>query len=100
MPSAFCYSCCLHFAAMFGQGFRANLEIPTMQWPRRTRLSEQSLCAGLYLLLAAGTTVIPERLRLTRYKLWMRIVLTAWWVVILLGVATYARWYIPNLFRR
>jgi Ca2+/H+ antiporter len=57
-------------------------------------------CAGLYILLAAGTTLMPERLRLTRYKLWMRVVLAGWWAVILLGVATYARWYIPNLFRR
>lgn len=57
-------------------------------------------CAGLYILLAAGTTLMPEKLRLTRYKLWMRIVLAAWWAVILLGVATYARWYVPNLFRR
>jgi uncharacterized membrane protein YozB (DUF420 family) len=56
--------------------------------------------AGLYILLAAGTTLMPEKLRLTRYKLWMRTVLIAWWVVILLGVVTYARWYIPNLFRR
>jgi len=57
-------------------------------------------CAALYILLAAGTTLMPEKLRLARYKLWMRAVLTAWWAVILLGVSTYARWYIPNLFRR
>ncbi len=57
-------------------------------------------CAGVYILLAAGTTLMPEKLRLTRYKLWMRTVLIAWWAVIFLGVATYARWYIPNLFRR
>jgi uncharacterized membrane protein YozB (DUF420 family) len=57
-------------------------------------------CAALYILLAAGTTLMPEKLRLTRYKLWMRIVLIAWWAVLLLGVTTYARWYIPNLFRR
>jgi len=56
-------------------------------------------CAALYILLAAGTTLLPEKLRLTRYKLWMRIVLVAWWVVILLGMATYARWYIPRLSR-
>jgi len=56
-------------------------------------------CAGLYILLAAGTTLMPERLRLTRYKLWMRIVLAAWWIVILLGIATYTRWYLPKLFR-
>jgi hypothetical protein len=57
-------------------------------------------CAALYILLAAGTTLMPEKLRLTRYKLWMRVVLAGWWAVILLGVATYARWYVPNLFRR
>ena len=57
-------------------------------------------CAALYILLAAGTTLMPEKLRLIRYKLWMRTVLVAWWAVILLGAATYARWYIPNLFRR
>jgi hypothetical protein len=57
-------------------------------------------CAALYILFAAGTTLVPEKLRLTRYKLWMRIVLVGWWTELLLGVATYARWYIPNLFRR
>lgn len=57
-------------------------------------------CAAVYILLAAGTTLMPEKLRLMRYKLWMRTVLVGWWVVLLLGVATYARWYVPNLFRR
>lgn len=56
-------------------------------------------CAALYILLAAGTTLIPEKFRLTRFKLWMRSVLIAWWAVVFLGVATYAHWYIPNLFR-
>jgi hypothetical protein len=49
-------------------------------------------------LLEAGTTLMPEKFRLTRFKLWMRAVLTAWWAVLFLGVATYARWYVPNLF--
>jgi hypothetical protein len=51
--------------------------------------------AGLYILLAAGTSVLPERFRITNYKLWMRTVLVLWWVVLLLGFATYARWYVP-----
>jgi uncharacterized membrane protein YozB (DUF420 family) len=55
---------------------------------------------ALYILLAAGTTLLPDKLRLTRYKLWMRSVLVSWWAVILLGVVTYARWYIPSFFRR
>jgi uncharacterized membrane protein YozB (DUF420 family) len=50
--------------------------------------------AGLYILLAAGTSVLPEKLRLTKYKLWMRTVAVLWWVVLALGMATYVRWYV------
>ena len=55
--------------------------------------------AALYVLLGVGTRLLPERLRITRYKPWMRTVLALWWAVLLLGFATYARWYIPTLFR-
>jgi len=55
--------------------------------------------SGLYILLAAGTSVLPEKFRISKYKLWMRTVLVLWWVVLLLGFATYARWYVPHLFR-
>jgi len=51
--------------------------------------------AGLYILLAAGTNLLPEKFRMTRYKFWMRSVLFVWWIVLLLGLATYARWYVP-----
>lgn len=54
--------------------------------------------AGLYILLVAGTTVLPERYRITRYKVWMRTVLGLWWVTLLLGLATYVRWYVPHFF--
>ena len=56
--------------------------------------------AGLYILLSAGTSVLPEKLRITRYKVWMRSVLVLWWVVLLLGMATYMRWYVPHSFRK
>jgi uncharacterized membrane protein YozB (DUF420 family) len=56
--------------------------------------------AGLYVLLSAGTNLLPEKLRITRYKLWMRTALVLWWVVLLLGMATYTRWYVPHLFRK
>ena len=56
--------------------------------------------AGLYILLAAGTGVLPDKLRITKYKVWMRSVLGLWWLVILLGFATYTRWYVPHLFRK
>jgi uncharacterized membrane protein YozB (DUF420 family) len=48
---------------------------------------------GLYLVLAAGSKVLPQRLRLAQYKRWMRAVLVLWWLTLLLGVDTYIRWY-------
>lgn len=51
---------------------------------------------GLYLLLAAGTNLLPEKWRITNYKFWMRSVLFIWWIVLFLGIATYARWYVPR----
>jgi uncharacterized membrane protein YozB (DUF420 family) len=56
--------------------------------------------AGLYILLAAGTNVLPEKFRITKYKAWMRTVLVLWWLVLVLGFATYGRWYVPHLFRK
>lgn len=56
--------------------------------------------AALYILLAAGTSVLPEKLRITKYKAWMRSVLVLWCLVLLLGFATYTRWYVPHLFRK
>ena len=50
--------------------------------------------AGLYILLSAGTSVLPEKLRPSNYKLWMRSVLLLWWLASLLGVATYLGWYV------
>jgi uncharacterized membrane protein YozB (DUF420 family) len=49
--------------------------------------------AGLYVILAAGTHVLPKRLLMSNYRSWMRATLILWWVVLLLGVATYLRWY-------
>lgn len=51
---------------------------------------------ALYILLAAGTNVLPRRLRMTDYKIWMRGVLVLWWIELLLGLAVYVRWYIPH----
>jgi uncharacterized membrane protein YozB (DUF420 family) len=49
---------------------------------------------GLYILLAAGTNLLPEKFRIGRYKFWMRSVLLVWGIVLLLGVATYTGWYV------
>ena len=51
---------------------------------------------GLYILLAAGTSILPRRFRLTSYKVWMRTALVLWWLTLVLGWMTYARWYVPH----
>jgi uncharacterized membrane protein YozB (DUF420 family) len=48
---------------------------------------------GLYILLVAGTNILPHALRFRRWNLWMRIELALWWTVLLLGIATYYIWY-------
>ena len=55
--------------------------------------------AAMYILLSAGTSILPKKLRITEYKTWMRTVLLLWWVVLLLGFVTYARWYVPHSLR-
>jgi len=54
---------------------------------------------ALYILLSAGTSLLPEKARMTRYKTWMRGTLVLWWVVLILGIVTYTRWYAPNFFQ-
>lgn len=51
---------------------------------------------GIYILLVAGTNLVPERFRFRRYKLWMRTELILWWSVVVLGLSTYYVWYIPS----
>jgi uncharacterized membrane protein YozB (DUF420 family) len=48
---------------------------------------------GLYIVLAVGTDILPSRLRISRLRLWMRIELVLWWLVIVTGVLTYYVWY-------
>jgi hypothetical protein len=53
---------------------------------------------GLYIVVVAGTNVLPVTWRIQRWKLWMRIELVLWWVVLLMGLATYYVWYAsPNV---
>ena len=48
---------------------------------------------GLYILLVAGTNILPQAWRFRRWKLWMRVELALWWIVLLTGIATYFIWY-------
>ncbi|HET9402211.1 MAG TPA: hypothetical protein VFO34_14800, partial [Candidatus Acidoferrales bacterium] len=53
---------------------------------------------GLFILVSAGTRLLPQQLRIKAYKPWMRTALALWWAVLLLGIATYLRWYVPHAF--
>jgi len=48
---------------------------------------------GLYIILSAGTKLLPQTLRLENYKRWMRAELSLWWLVIALGAGVYLVWY-------
>ncbi len=49
---------------------------------------------GLYILLVAGTNILPHAWRFRRWKLWMRIELALWLIVLLTGIETYFIWYV------
>jgi uncharacterized membrane protein YozB (DUF420 family) len=51
---------------------------------------------GIYIILVAATSLLPERFRFRNYKLWMRSELVLWWLVLLTGVSTYYVWYAPS----
>src|SRR5215471_6475209 len=38
---------------------------------------------GLYIVLVAGTHMVPERLRFSRYKPWMKTAVALWWLTLL-----------------
>ena len=49
---------------------------------------------GLYIVIVAGTSALPQWLCFKNWKRWMRTELTLWSVVVLTGVGTYYVWYI------
>ena len=48
---------------------------------------------GLYIILVAGTNILPQAWRFERWKLWMRIELALWLFVLFTGIGTYIIWY-------
>jgi hypothetical protein len=48
-----------------------------------------ALLVGAWVVLVAGTPLVPVRLRFSSYKPWMRTLLTLWWLAIILGLAIY-----------
>jgi uncharacterized membrane protein YozB (DUF420 family) len=49
---------------------------------------------GLYIVIVAGTNVLPQWLRFKQWKRWMRTELVLWSIVLLSGIATYYAWYV------
>jgi uncharacterized membrane protein YozB (DUF420 family) len=49
---------------------------------------------GLYIVIVAGTNVLPQWLRFKNWRRWMRAELVLWAVVLLSGVVTYCAWYV------
>jgi len=49
---------------------------------------------GLYIVMVAGTSLVPHFLRFTHWKWWMRTELGLWGAALLSGVGTYCAWYI------
>lgn len=54
---------------------------------------------GLYVLLVAGTNLLPETWRFKRWKVWMRLEFALWMAVLFSGIGTYIVWY-TTLLRR
>jgi uncharacterized membrane protein YozB (DUF420 family) len=48
-----------------------------------------ALLLGVYVVLVAGTPLIPRALRFTNYRAWMRTLIIIWWLALVLGVLTY-----------
>jgi len=49
---------------------------------------------GLYIVIVAGTNILPQGLRFKHWKRWMRTELALWAIVLLSGVGTYCAWYV------
>jgi len=49
---------------------------------------------GFYIVIVAGTKLLPRRLRFNNWKWWMRTELVLWMLVLLSGIGTYCAWYV------
>jgi uncharacterized membrane protein YozB (DUF420 family) len=49
---------------------------------------------GLYIVVVAGTNILPRWLRFKEWKQWMRTELVLWEFVLLSGLGTYYAWYV------
>lgn len=48
---------------------------------------------GLYIVLVAGTNIVPKGLRFNNWKRWMQTEFVLWLIVLMSGMVTYYVWY-------
>jgi uncharacterized membrane protein YozB (DUF420 family) len=84
-------SICRSFAPPIPGGFHNSYYVLAAV---HTALGALAELFALYILAVAGTNMLPKRLRFIRYRAWMRAALVLWWTTLLLGLATYLRWYV------
>lgn len=49
---------------------------------------------GLYIVIVAGTKILPERFRFNHWKTWMRAEFALWMFTLITGMGTYCAWYV------
>ena len=81
------------FASDIAPGLPQRLGQPYYFFPTlHAILGSAAQLLGLYILIRAGTNLLPRALCFQNYRLWMRTELALWWIVIILGIATYYVW--------
>jgi len=55
---------------------------------------DNSEALGLYIVIVAGTNLLPQWLCFTHWKRWMRAEAALWSIVLVSGVGTYYAWYV------
>lgn len=74
------------FVPGFERGFGDRLNAVVIA---HATLGSAVLLLGAWIILVAGTPIVPLRLRFRNYRAWMRTLLALWWTSIGLGLVTY-----------
>ena len=70
--------------AIFALGNRVNVAAAA-----HVVMGSAALLLGIYVVLVAGTPLVPRALRFANYRTWMRTLIAVWWLALVLGVLTY-----------
>src|SRR5207244_2889470 len=89
-----------HFGLALFRGLRQCSGRLTMHCRRRPRRSEQLLNSPECTSRCGAARASEKKVRISRYKVWMRSVLVHRWAALLLGFATYPRWYVSHGFHK